>query len=279
MKSTSLNINFQENAWWFIIANDQILLQPQGDFIPYGNLDDLPLSAELVTHKIKLGVYQSSPCYLVILPDQHDLGFGAYEDLRFLLGRVDDLLFDMAGRAFQIKLFYQTHQYCGQCGEKMHAIHWEVAMKCYHCQHRCYPRISPCIIVGIRKENKILLALHQRHQKNNHPIYTVLAGFVEAGETLEACIHREVYEEAHIKVKNIEYVGSQPWPFPHSLMMGYIADYESGEIRIDHKELCSADWYDMDNLPHVPDHGTLARQLINKLVTQSSQPTAPLSME
>jgi len=279
MKSTGLNINFQENAWWFIIANDQILLQPQGDFIPYGNLDDLPLSAELVINKIKLGVYQSSPCYLVTLPEQHDLGFGEYDDLRFLLGRVDDLLFEMAGRAFQIKLFYQTHQYCGQCGEKMHPINWEIAMKCYHCEHRCYPRISPCIIVGIRKENKILLALHRRHQKNNNPIYTVLAGFVEAGETLETCIHREVYEEAHIRVKNIEYVASQPWPFPHSLMMGYIAEYDSGDIKIDQKELCSADWYEMNNLPNVPNHGTLARQLINKLVNQSGQQTAPLSME
>jgi NAD+ diphosphatase len=205
MKSTTLNINYQENAWWFIIAGGQIILQPQGDFVPYGNLDDLPFPAQMLSTKIKIGQYQASPCYLVVLPESLDLGLGEYSDLRFLLGRVDDALFDMAGRAFQIALFYQTHQYCGRCGKKMHAIDWEIARKCYHCQHRCYPRVSPCIIVGIRKDKKILLALHQRHHKKNELIYTVLAGFTEPGETLENCVQREVYEESGIKIKNIQY--------------------------------------------------------------------------
>ena len=268
MKSTKLNINYQQDAWWFIIAKGQIVLQPQGDFIPYGNLDDLPIPAQLISNKIKIGEYQSSPCYLVELSEQLDVGLGEYSSLRFLLGRVKDALFDMAGRAFQIALFYRTHQYCGQCGEKMHAIDWEIAMKCYHCQHRCYPRISPCIIVGIRKENKILLALHQRHQKSNSPVFTVLAGFTEPGETLEHCVQREVYEESGIKIKKIQYVTSQPWPFPHSLMMGYIAEYESGEIKIDPRELCSAAWYEVDKLPVIPNSGTLAKKLIDKLVSQ-----------
>lgn len=269
MKSTQSGINYQENAWWFIIANGQIVLQPQGSFVPYGNLDDLPLPEQLVCNKVKIGVYHASPCYLIELSEPSDVGLGEYTDLRFLLGRVDDSLFDMAGRAFQIALFYKTHQYCGQCGEKMQPINWEIAMKCYHCQHRCYPRVSPCIIVGIRKENKILLALHQRHKKNNRPVFTVLAGFVDAGETLENCVEREVYEESNIKVKNIEYVTSQPWPFPHSLMMGFLAEYDSGEIKIDKRELCSAAWYDVDNLPDLPNPGTLARKLIDKMVTQS----------
>lgn len=268
MKSTELNLNYQENAWWFIIAKGEIVLQPQGNFVPYGNLDDLPFPVPLISNKIKIGEYQASPCYLVELSEQFDVGLGEYSSLRFLLGRVEDALFDMAGRAFQIALFYQTHQYCGRCGEKMHAIDWEIAMKCYHCQHRCYPRVSPCIIVGIRKEKQILLALHQRHQKNNSPVFTVLAGFTEPGETLENCVQREVHEESGIKIKNIQYVTSQPWPFPHSLMMGYIAEYDSGEIRIDPKELCSAAWYEVDNLPVLPNSGTLARKLIDKLVRE-----------
>ena len=270
MKSTKLKVNYQENAWWFIIAKGQIVLQPQGNFVPYGNLDDLPIPGQLISNKIKIGEYQASPCYLVELSEQLDVGLGEYSNLRFLLGRVEDALFDMAGRAFQIALFYQTHQYCGQCGEKMQAIHWEIAMKCYHCQHRCYPRVSPCIIVGIRKKNKILLALHQRHKKDNMPIFTILAGFTEPGETLESCVRREVYEESGIKIKNLQYITSQPWPFPHSLMMGYIAEYESGEIKIDPKELCSAAWYETDNLPVLPNSGTLARKLIDKLVAQCS---------
>jgi len=261
-------MNTQKNCWWFIIAQGQILLQPQGDLIPYGNLDDLPLPEALVAGKIKVGEYQSSPCYLIELAEQKDIGFGEYSDLRSLLGIVDDRLFDMAGRAFQLSLFYKTHQFCGQCGKKMQAIDWEVAMQCYACKHRCYPRVSPCIIVGIRKENKILLALHRRHQKSNRPVFTVLAGFTEAGETLEACVEREVFEESNIKIKNIEYVTSQPWPFPHSLMMGYTAEYHSGEIKIDHRELCSAAWYDINDLPKLPNEGTLARKLINRLIAQ-----------
>ena len=166
-------MNTQKNCWWFIVAQGQILLQPQGDLVPYGNLDDLPLTDVLVANKIEIGKYQSSPCYLVELKDQYDIGFGEYQDLRSLLGRVDDRLFDIAGRAFQLSLLYKTHQYCGQCGQKMQMIDWEVAMQCYPCKHRCYPRVSPCIIVGIRKQNKILLALHRRHQKSNKLVYTV----------------------------------------------------------------------------------------------------------
>lgn len=260
----------QKNCWWFILSEGKILLQPQGDLVPYGNLDDLPLAESLVVDKVHIGEYQSSPCYLVELKQQPDIGFGEYSELRSLLGVVDDRLFDMAGRALQISLFYKTHQYCGQCGDKMHTIEWEVAMKCFHCQHRCYPRISPCIIVAIRKENKILLALHRRHQKDNRPVFTVLAGFAEAGETLESCVEREVFEESAVKITNIQYITSQPWPFPHSLMMGYTADYLSGEIKIDPRELVSADWYDIDDLPVLPNEGTLARKLINRLITLSS---------
>ncbi|WP_413700132.1 NAD(+) diphosphatase [Psychromonas sp. KJ10-10] len=261
-------MNTEKNCWWFIVAEGQILLQPQGDFIPYGNLDDLSLDEALVSEKVELGHYQSSPCYLVEFKTQIDVGFGEYSDLRTLLGTVDDRLFDIAGRAFQISLFYKTHQFCGQCGEKMQAIDWEIAMQCQHCKHRCYPRVSPCIIVGIRKEKQILLALHRRHQKSNNQVYTVLAGFTEAGETLEHCVEREVYEESGIKITNIEYVTSQPWPFPHSLMMGFTADYLSGDIKIDPRELSSATWYDVDNLPALPVEGTLARKLINQMISQ-----------
>lgn len=261
-------MNMEKNCWWFIVAQGQVLLQPLGDLVPYGNLEDLPLTSSMVEDKIKIGEYQSSPCYLVALDQQVDVGFGEYSELRSLLGLVDDRLFDMAGRAFQLVHFYETHQFCGQCGHKMEKIDWEVAMKCYHCQHRCYPRVSPCMIVAVRKGRKLLLALHRRHQKNNLPIFTTLAGFTEAGETLEQCVDREVFEEVGLKVKNIEYVASQPWPFPHSLMMGYIAEYQSGEIKIDPRELCSATWYDIDDLPNLPNEGTLARKLINFQITK-----------
>jgi len=261
-------VNMDKNCWWFIVAQGKILLQPQGNLIPHGNLEDLPLSASLVAEKIKIGDYQSSPCYLVKLDQAIDLGFGEYSELRSLLGVVEDRLFDLAGRAFQLVHFYKTHQYCGQCGQQMKAIDWEIAMKCYHCDHRCYPRVSPCMIVSVRKGQQILLALHRRHQKDKLNIFTTLAGFTEAGETLEQCVEREVFEEVGIKVNTIEYVASQPWPFPHSLMMGYVAEHDSGEIKIDPRELVSAAWYDIDDLPNLPNEGTLARKLINHQIAK-----------
>jgi len=255
-----------ENAWWFILSEGKIIVLDRGDYIPFGNLNDLPFPAGLDENKVLLGTYQEAPCYLVEVEDSLDVGLGEYDKLRSLLGTVPDKLFDMAGRAFQIALFYKTHQYCGQCGEKMQKIDWEIAMKCYHCQHRAYPRVSPCIIVAVRDKQKILLALHNRHQNPDRPMFTTLAGFTEAGETLENCVEREVFEEVGIKVKNIQYVSSQPWPFPHSLMMGFIADYDSGDIKVDKNELVEANWYDIDDLPIIPRHGTIARKLIEKTI-------------
>ncbi|TEW54623.1 NAD(+) diphosphatase [Psychromonas sp. RZ22] len=253
-----------ENAWWFILSEGKLVALDKGDFIPFGNIEELPFPEGITANKVLLGKYQEQPCYLIEVENSLDVGLGEYVTLRSLLGRMDDLLFDMAGRAFQISLFYKTHQFCGQCGQTMQKIDWEIAMKCYHCQHRTYPRVSPCIIVAIRKHKKILLALHNRHQKSDRPIYTTLAGFTEAGETLEACVEREVFEEVGLKIKNIQYVTSQPWPFPHSLMMGFTADYDSGEINVDPHELIAANWYDIDDLPLIPRHGTIARKLIEK---------------
>jgi len=258
------DMKINEDAWWFVVSQGKLVALDQGEFIPFGKAEELPFPKDLTSNKRCLGKYNDKPCYLIEVEDFLDIGLGEYVTLRSLLGRVDELMFEMVGRALQIALFYKTHQFCGQCGQKMQAIDWEIAMKCYHCQHRAYPRVSPCIIVAIRKQKQILLALHNRHQKNNNPVYTVLAGFTEAGETLEACVEREVFEEVGLKVKNIKYVSSQPWPFPHSLMMGFTADYASGDINIDPRELIQADWYDVNDLPRMPRHGTIARKLIEK---------------
>ncbi len=266
--STELMNSDQKKSWWFIIANNEIVLEPQARFIPYGSIKDLSFSNLLVKNKINIGIFEYSPCYLISLENKIDIGIGEYTQLRAILGKVDDPLFAIAGRALQLDLFYKTHQFCGQCGHKMHPSNCEFAMQCANnkCKHLCYPRISPCVIVAICKGKQILLALHKRHSLDTK-ILTNLAGFVEAGETLEQCIEREIFEESNIKVKNIQYVASQPWPFPHSLMMGFIADYASGDIKVDPTELISAQWYDFNDLPPLPNIGTIARKLINKVVS------------
>ena len=139
----------------------------------------------------------------------------------------------------------------------------EWAMLCSHCRERYYPQIAPCIIVAIRRDDAILLAQHTRHRNGVH---TVLAGFVEVGETLEQAVAREVMEESGIRVKNLRYVTSQPWPFPQSLMTAFMADYADGEIVVDKKELLTADWYRYDDLPLLPPPGTVARRLIEDTV-------------
>ena len=188
--------------------------------------------------------------------------------MRELVIGSDDELFAMAARAKQIADFLPTHRYCGRCGARMQAVDWEIAMHCHTCQHRCYPRISPCIIVAIRKERQILLARSKRHPKGQ---YSVLAGFVEAGEPLETTLAREVMEEAGIRIKNPRYVLSQSWPFPNSLMMGFLAEWESGDVRIDPFELEEGGWFDIDHLPLIPQPGTIANKLIMRLKAEIDQ--------
>ena len=145
----------------------------------------------------------------------------------------------------------------------MHLSRSEFACLCGSCHERYYPQIAPCIIVAIRRQDKILLANHVRSRNG---IYTALAGFAEVGETLEQTVAREVMEESNIRIKNLRYVASQPWPFPQSLMMAFLADYDSGELRIDPKELQDAGWYRYDALPVLPPPGTIARRLIEDTI-------------
>lgn len=172
-------------------------------------------------------------------------------------------LFQLAGRGVQLAEFYRSHRWCGYCGHEMHRSKLEFACLCSHCRERYYPQIAPCIIVAIRRGEEILLANHARHRNN---VYTVLAGFVEVGETLEQAVAREVMEESNVRVKNVRYVASQPWPFPQSLMVAFMAEYDSGELQHDGKELLDAAWFRYDALPVLPPPGTVARRLIEDTV-------------
>ena len=135
-------------------------------------------------------------------------------------------------------------------------------MECPECANQIFPRINPCVIMLVKKGNKILLA---RHAQRNQDIYTCLAGFVEAGETIEQAVHREIMEETGIKVKNVKYFGSQSWPFPAQLMFGFTAEYDSGEIKLQPDEIADAAWFDRGNHPATPPEGSIAYKLINSV--------------
>ncbi len=169
--------------------------------------------------------------------------------LREAFTLLGDKFFPIISKAFQIIYWDKQNQYCGVCGAK--TIHREYTWEkhCTECSTIFYPRIAPSIIVLIKKDKQILMARGHHFPQG---IYGLIAGFIEPGENIEAAVHREVAEEVGIKIKNLQYYGSQSWPFPNSLMIGFIADYDSGEIEIDPIEIESAGWYNIDNLPGLP---------------------------
>lgn len=180
--------------------------------------------------------------------------------LRELFGHLGEQGLALAGRASQVIEWAATHKFCGRCATPTAQVEHERCMKCPKCGLTAYPRISPAIIVLVRRGEEALLA------RNAHfpgAFYSTLAGFSEIGETLEETLVREVREEVSIDVTNPRYFGSQPWPFPHSLMIGYTADYAGGEIKVDGAEIAEARWFKADALPSIPPKLSIARRLID----------------
>lgn len=173
----------------------------------------------------------------------------------------------MAARAYQIIQWDKNHHYCGRCGQATQKKPDTFERRCDSCKLFFFPKISPSIIVMVRKGKQILLA---RKAQFAPGIYALIAGFVEPGESLEDALHREVKEEVGITVKNIRYFGSQPWPFPDSLMLAFTADYAGGEIVLADGELEAADWYDAEHLPGLPSSAvSISRQLIDSFLERT----------
>ena len=170
----------------------------------------------------------------------------------------------------------RTHQYCGQCGAPTETLTLERSRRCPACGLTSYPRISPAIIIAVVRRDehgeRILLARNHRFPPGR---FSVVAGFVEPGESLEECARREVFEEVGLHIKNIHYFASQPWPFPNSLMVGFTAEYEDGEITLEESELADAGWFTADNLPNLPPRMTIARKLIDWFVGKSEVHSPP----
>ena len=165
----------------------------------------------------------------------------------------------LSARARSVLNWRRNFRYCSKCGSTVNDCTDETACECDRCKIRFYPQNSPAIIVQVYKGEKQLLAHHIKHRDG---LYTCIAGFLEPGETVEACVKREVFEETSIIVDNVQYIESQAWPFPHQLMIGCTAEWLSGEISVEKTELTDAQWFLPSNLPEIPTEGTLARKLI-----------------
>jgi NAD+ diphosphatase len=184
-----------------------------------------------------------------------------FKNLRALFGAMDEQLLSVAGRAFQIAHWARTHRYCGTCANVMELVPGERCYRCQACAMMAYPRISPAMMVLIKKGDAILLA---RHTASPTKRFSPLAGFLEAGESVEDAVHREVFEEVGLTISNLQYFGSQSWPFPHSLMIAFTAEYAGGEISVDQNEIAEARWFGpADELPEYTVGVSISGELIN----------------
>lgn len=249
------------DAWWFVFRGGELMITAgQGDRAIPRRSALLELTGELVRTNY-LGNFAGEHIYAAELgaealaPD----GFG-FQTLRGLYGVVDDQVFALAGRAAQILEWDRSHQFCGRCGSPTETMATERAKRCPNCGAMSFPRLSPAVIVLVEDGDNVLLA---RHTRSTDGMYALLAGFVEPGETLEEAVRREIREECGVEVDRISYFGSQPWPFPHQLMIGFTAQYAGGEVKIDGIEIADAQWFTAQAMPKVPPRLSIARKLID----------------
>jgi NAD+ diphosphatase len=249
---------------WFIIHEGKLAVRRDEDdyFIP--RFSDVKHVQGSLDGAQCFGLTDERPCFLAELADAAELADGfEFRGIFDLLGLLEDELLMVAGCATQLIRWDRSHKYCGRCGRPTEDKADERAKICPDCGLNCYPRLSPAVIVAVVKDDRILLGTSARFRAG---FWSVLAGFVEPGETLEECVVREVHEEVGILVKNVRYFGSQPWPFPDSLMLGFTAEYAEGEIKMDQSEITDAKWFAAQDLPNIPPKLSIARSLIDWFV-------------
>ena len=209
-----------------------------------------------------LGLLDGEACWAEDVPS-HVPDDGGFLDLFSLFSRTNEVEWAVAGRAVQIVDWARSHRFCGRCGTATVHNEGDRAMRCPSCGLLAFPRLAPAIITLVTRGDEALLA---RGVTFRAPMYSCLAGFVEPGESLEQAVVREVAEEVGLRVGNVRYWGSQPWPFPHSLMLGFTAEWEAGEIVCEPSEIVDANWYTRDALPTIPPGISIARKLIDHWV-------------
>lgn len=258
MNCTQLN----PSTFCFVFYKDQLLLKKDKDtkyHIPYGH--ELPFKVSLSLYKIhdvtlpSGTTIQTMSVEQPITENREWIMCGLRTSFNYI--SVED--YQAAGKAYQI-LYWDKHSlFCPACGTATQQ-HTAIMKKCPNCGYELYPPISPAIIVLVQREEEILL-VHAHNFKGT--FYGLVAGFLEAGETLEQCVKREVLEETGLQIKNIHYFASQPWPYPSGLMVGFTAEYQSGEIKLQKDELSAGAFYSKENLPEIPQRLSIARQLID----------------
>jgi NAD+ diphosphatase len=248
-----------ETAYWLLRSENQVFVTDDARLeaaFPLGSAADIGVASDSA---LFIGQWQGRPCYAADIDVVPDVA-GELVAVRSLFARFGAEAFALAGRATQLMDWQRNHRYCGRCATPTARKAGEYAMLCPKCGLFAYPRISPAVMVLIARGDELLLARSPHFRPG---MYSALAGFVEAGETLEQAAVREVREEVGLEIANLRYFRSQPWPFPDSLMIAFFADYAGGEIIPDPSEIEAAGWFARSALPPLPDPVSIARQLID----------------
>lgn len=254
-------------AWWFVFCGQKMLLRNNESGVSVPRLRTFSETGLSPLYERSIGELHEGLCFVACVKDDSAAPPGMdFRGLRTIFGMIDADLFGMSLRALSIINWENTHRYCGRCGSPVLRREDILAQQCTICDFTIFPRISPAVIVLVEREGKVLLARASRFKER---LYSVIAGFVEPGESLEQTVSREIREEIGIDVKNIRYFGSQPWPFPDSLMVGFTAQYAGGEIVVDGEEIVEAHWFAPDQLPDIPDKISIARALIDWFVAKN----------
>jgi NAD+ diphosphatase len=246
-------------ALWLLFRRSELLVRLESPEPLYGAG---PSALGLSTARTQyLGILADRHCYTAEIAAEAQPPAGwSFRSLRTLFGSADDSLIALAGRALQLVEWDRTHAYCGACGSATLPRPTERSRECPACGLIAYPRLAPVVMCLVRRGEEMLLARSPRFAEG---VYSALAGFVEPGETLEQCVEREVLEEVGVRVRNLRYFASQPWPFPHSLMIAFFADHAGGEIAVDGIEIEAANWFSAGNMPKLPAKISIARRLID----------------
>ena len=252
------------DSFWILFRNNEGLVKRKGEEIGIPRKSELcGLNLTGINHHC-LARRKGIAYYTADLGENRPTPSGMeFRGMRELIRLLPEDLFRIVSQAYQILNWEKNHSYCGKCGHRTEDKTDERAKICPSCGLASFPLISPAIIVAVRKNNEILLVRSHRHPEG---LYSVVAGYVEPSETLEECVEREIKEETGIFVKNIRYFGSQFWPFPHSLMIAFTADFEGGKLVIEENEIAAAGWFKADGLPRIPEKYTIARQLIDDFI-------------
>ena len=255
-----------ERGYWFLFKKDKVLYFGKDNDIRFPELLS-PSELGLKTSEPQfIGTIDGKNAFAAQVFEGEEICYNCcgvaqytYASLRDLYTKIGRDMFTVAGRALHICRWHESWKFGPSGGAPMEDSKTERAKVCTKCGHIDYPVLSPAVITAVSKGDKLLLAHNVRFADGR---YSIIAGFVESGESAEDAIRREIMEEVGIKVKNIRYFGSQCWPFPNSFMLGFTAEYESGEIRPDGVEIDKADWFSEDQFPNLPSFASISRALI-----------------